>query len=351
MSLNLPHKKIELFSGTGGVGKTTLATSRALALANEGQKVLLITIDPARRLKQILGLEGKDIGEIHTIETDLFGYEGHTFDALLMSPKATLKRMANQSEHEGELDNPIVNILTRPYGGMNEIMAIIEVQYQLSTQKYDTIVLDTPPGKHFIDFLDSSEKIKQFFDKSFVDIFKFMGKKFTKKGEKSTPGLLSLIVKSGVKKLLKYLEKVTGAQFVEDFIDAISGLYINRQFFLDALDFQENLKKESFSNWFLVTSVEQFKHEEAQDLQSGATKFMHGDSYLVINKSLTPYLESWTPSQDNLDLLRLRQSMKDKENTIKQLAYTGYKAEIFFPEVLGAEPQLHVRTLAENWTK
>ncbi len=350
MSLVIPSKPIEIFAGTGGVGKTTLATGRALYLAQKGKKVLLITIDPARRLKQVLGLEGESIGDIHEIDGAIFDSPGIHFSALLMSPKATLNRMAQNSANKKELDNPIVNILTRPYGGMNEIMAIIEVQYQLSQKKFDTIILDTPPGKHFIDFLQSSEKIKQFFDKSFVEIFNYMGKKLSRGEESTKPGLLSILVSSGIKKLLKYLEKVTGAAFVEDFIDAISGLYINRHSFLDALEFQENLKKQSYSNWFLVTSVEQFKHEEAQELQSEATHFMHEDSYLLVNKSLTPYLNNWTPNPDYSELIRLRQSMKDRENTIKHLSNkVGHKAELYFPEVLGALPQSHVKELADNW--
>ncbi len=350
MTTEISSKPIEMFCGTGGVGKTTLATGRALHLAKQGKKVLLITIDPARRLKQVLGLEDKAIGEIHEIDGAIFEHEGVNFSALLMSPKATLLRMAQGSENKKELDNPIVNILTRPYGGMNEIMAIIEVQYQLDQKQFDTIILDTPPGKHFIDFLQSSEKIKQFFDKSFVEIFKFMGKKFNRTDDNSKPGLISMIVSSGVKKLLKYLEKVTGADFVEDFIDAISGLYINRQSFLDALEFQDNLKKESYSNWFLVTSVEQFKHDEAQELQEEANRFMHKDSYLLVNKSLTPFLNGWEPNPDNAELIRLRQSMKDKENTIEQLSKkVGHKAVLFFPEVLGALPQSHVKELSQDW--
>jgi anion-transporting ArsA/GET3 family ATPase len=350
MSNTVNSKPIEIFCGTGGVGKTTLATGRALHLARKGKKVLLITIDPARRLKQVLGLEDKLIGHIHQIDGSIFGESDISFSALLMSPKSTLARMAQNSDNKSELDNPIVNILTRPYGGMNEIMAIIEVQHQLAQKQFDTIILDTPPGKHFIDFLQSSEKIKQFFDKSFVDIFKFMGKKFNRDDDGGKQGLISLIVSSGVKKLLKYLEKVTGADFVEDFIDAISGLYLNRQSFLDALEFQESLKNEAFSNWFLVTSVEQFKQEEALELQEEAKQFMHKDSFLLINKSLTPFINNWTPDSANHELIRLRQSMKDKESTIKQLSENiGHKAEIFFPEVLGALPQDHVKELADNW--
>lgn len=343
-------KPIEIFSGTGGVGKTTIATSRALYLARKGHKVLLITIDPAKRLKQVLGIENANEGEVVHPSQDILGEGSENIFALLMSPSATLRRMAEMSNDHDSLNNSIVKTLTRPYGGMNEIMAIIEVQYRLNQKEFDVIVLDTPPGKHFVDFLESTHKIKQFFDKSFVDIFKFLGKNFESNNDKKQKsGFLSILVKSGIKKLLSYLEKVTGSDFVDEFIEAVSGLYRNRGAFLEALAFQENLKKKEFSNWFLVTSVEQQKISEAKELLLSTRKFMHDDSYLCVNKSLMPHLEKWTPPENNTELQNLCKSMKDRENTIKDMASQGYKEVRFFPEILGSEPSEHVIKLTESW--
>ncbi len=129
-------KPIEVFCGTGGVGKTTLASSRAIHLASKGIKVLLITIDPSRRLKEVLNLKDENAGEIEVVKSDIFSEFLHQetpfeFHAMLMSPAATIQRMDKRNTEDTGLDNPIIRILSRPYGGMNEIMVVHYSQVHL----------------------------------------------------------------------------------------------------------------------------------------------------------------------------------------------------------------------------
>jgi anion-transporting ArsA/GET3 family ATPase len=349
--VTIENRPIEIFCGTGGVGKTTLATSRAFDLASKGNKTLLITIDPARRLKQILKLNDDHAGIVSQVNSqDIFkdSKDSYSLDALLLSPEVTLKRvLLGQHNLDKDLDNRILDILTRPHGGLNEIMAIIEVQHQLNTGLYDSVILDTPPGKHFIDFLNATQKINAFFDKSFVEIFNYLGKNIG--DEKSGNKLFGSIMASGVKKLLKYLEKVTGEDFIEVFIDAVITLYKNKDVFTQALNFEEKLKDSESSNWFLVTSVEQHKLKQAAELKQSAIDFMHSNTYLTINKCIPEDFRAWEPDVSS-SLNKLKNTMLERENRLKEFAKNNFTTVLCFHEVLSTTPAEHVGELSKEWT-
>lgn len=343
-------KPLELFCGTGGVGKTTLATSRALYLNELGKKVLLITIDPAKRLKEVLGLDESLAGQVETLHT-VQGHElAQPLDTLLMSPTQTLKRMAKRHDVEENFNNRILKVLSRPYGGMNEILSMVELQIRHQEGKYDHIILDTPPGSHFLDFLESTKKFQQFFDKKFIEVFKFINKKSGGTGEKTK--LMTRFISTGLKKLLGYFEKVTGAEFMEEFVDAVSTIYQTKDSFLEALSFQQALEKVENSNWVLVTSSEHGKLQEAKAIKESAQSLIHNDSYVAINKCQGKYLDAWDidPQTPHFNFLSdLKKSMVVREENLKSEAKNIFPKILLFPEVLSANPLEHVVELKQSW--
>ncbi len=347
--MTLEHKPFEIFSGTGGVGKTTLATSRAIHLAQAGKKVLLITIDPAKRLKELLNIKDSHAGEVVTVKDPFNEEKDLKLDVELMSAPSTFERMAIKNNCEEVLNNRILSILTKPYGGLNEILAIVELNLQFERNIYDVIVLDTPPGSHFLDFLDSVSRIQMFFDQSFVDIFTYLGKK-VESSQTANFGkkMMNKVLSSGVKKLLKYLGKVTGDQFVDDFIDAILAIYKTKSSFLDAINLQEKLKSKDMSYWFLVTNVEQNKLKEALDLKKRAKDIITNDSIILLNKCNEALLRDWTPDVDSTNE-RLKNSLLKNETNLKQQLKNEFKNIIEFPEVFDISPLEHVKKLSKTW--
>jgi len=341
--LALTTKSFEIFCGTGGVGKTTLATGRALSIAKSGKKVLLITIDPAKRLKDLLGLSTESEGEITGVVLNEI-----PMDALLMSPEKTINRMATKFNTPDLASNRIVQILSKPYGGMNEILSLVEVQMQFDSGKYDSIILDTPPGSHFLDFLEGITKIRSFFDQNFIEIFSYLSEK-TSKASKKVLGFnfINRFISAGVRKLLGYLQHVTGTKFIDDFILAIQIIYESRDSFMKGLALQDKLKSKEQCNWFLVTSVEQGKAQEAIELKSHATHFIHEDHFLILNKCLEQELQTWTPTQDYLK--NLKHSIEDRERHLKSKLRDSFKYVFEFPEITSNSPNDQITFLTEKW--
>lgn len=152
-----------VYLGSGGVGKTTVAAASAVAAARDGARVVVLTIDPARRLAETLDLDGS--GDEARLVTG--PWPGELWAAQLQ-PTATLAEVLRRHGRPGQaeriLANPTFQAITHATPGISEYMAV-ERLHQLHTDpRFDLVVLDTPPSRHAIEFLDSPQRLCRFVD-------------------------------------------------------------------------------------------------------------------------------------------------------------------------------------------
>ena len=335
------HKKLEIFCGTGGVGKTTLASSRALFLAHQQKRVLLITVDPSQRLKEVLSIEDHPPGKVARVSLSL-NQQKVQLDALLMSPETTFQRVFQEKFQDNQQTNRILKILSRPFGGLNEILALLELEYYFNRPDYDVIILDTPPGRHFIDFLKSGDWIHQFFNKSFINIFRYFSGKVPK-----NKNIVQLVVKVGLKKLVSYLEYMTGKVFVKDFVEVINIVYSLKDSFLRASQLPTRVKEQNLAHWFLVTSVEHNKLLEAENLQEQMMAFTGTPPILLINRCVLKHLEDWAPHRSELQ--EFKNSLLHRERAILKRAQEFFQHFRQFDDINSQEPIVHLEKLAVTW--
>ncbi|CAM3566408.1 ArsA family ATPase [Nocardioides zeicaulis] len=171
--LDDPGTSIIVCCGSGGVGKTTTSAALALRAAERGRKVVVLTIDPARRLAQAMGIEQLDntprpVGGVRPQR----GRSGGSLDAMMLDMKRTfdevVESQAGPEKARQILENPFYVALSTSFSGTQEYMAM-EKLGQLHRQAqadgtYDLIVVDTPPSRSALDFLDAPERLSGFLD-------------------------------------------------------------------------------------------------------------------------------------------------------------------------------------------
>ena len=200
--------------GTGGVGKTTVAAALGLAAARAGRRVLVMTIDPARRLADALGTGplGHEPSEVPRERLRAAGVEGAgTLAAMMLDTKRTFDELVlrfapDPAARERILSNPIYRNLTDALGGSREYSAMEKLRQMHVEGRYDLIVLDTPPASNALDFLDAPRRLSGFLEGQFLKVLLHPA---------AVVGRASLrIFRSGSELVLRGLERITGLEFL-----------------------------------------------------------------------------------------------------------------------------------------
>ena len=251
----LQTRKVIVCVGSGGVGKTTMAAAIALRAAQLGKTACVVTIDPARRLATALGM--RELGNTETrVGADRLEAAGIApprgqLWAMMLDTKRTwddlvMRFALNPEQARKILDNHYYQQLSTARAGSQEFMAMEKLYELHESRKYDLLVLDTPPTRHALDFLDAPQKMMGFMDESVL-------KPFLETSMLAGRWGLGLLTSSGAW-MFKMLERITGFEVIRDVADFISSFSGMHAGFRDRASRVEVLLRSQVSTFVLVTS-------------------------------------------------------------------------------------------------
>ncbi|MFF9190581.1 ArsA family ATPase [Streptomyces rochei] len=217
-----PKTRIVVCCGSGGVGKTTTAAALGLRAAERGRKVVVLTIDPARRLAQSMGIDSLDNtprrvkgvddsagGELHAMMLDM----KRTFDEIV-------EAHADPDRAAAILGNPFYQSLSAGFAGTQEYMAMEKLGQLRARDDWDLIVVDTPPSRSALDFLDAPKRLGSFLDGKLIRVLLAPAKVGGRAGMK--------FLNVGMSMMTGVLGKVLGGQFLKDvqtFVAAMDSMF------------------------------------------------------------------------------------------------------------------------------
>ncbi|MFJ2442538.1 ArsA family ATPase [Streptomyces sp. NPDC087658] len=218
--LDDPATRIIVCCGSGGVGKTTTAAALGVRAAERGRKAVVLTIDPARRLAQSMGIDSLDntprqvkgvegTGELHAMMLDM----KRTFDEVV-------ETHADGERARAILENPFYQSLSAGFAGTQEYMAMEKLGQLRARDEWDLIIVDTPPSRSALDFLDAPKRLGSFLDGKFIRLLMAPAKMGGRAGMK--------FLNVGMSMMTGTLGKLLGGQFLRDvqtFVTAMDTMF------------------------------------------------------------------------------------------------------------------------------
>ena len=287
--------KVIITLGSGGVGKTTTSTAIATAAAIQGKKVALISIDPAKRLADAMGIKlGFEMTKVRLPES-----KGELWAAML-DQKAVFDQLVKKYAPSPKIynqifSNQIYNSISGNLGGPQEYMALAKLS-ELADGDYDLIVIDTPPDTHAIDFLDKPSILSDFMDKK---VMNWLIKPFTLAQKM---GLLKAV--SASEKLMFGLAKVTGVSMLQKLAEflvlmetTISGLHKSGEKIINLLQNQNTC-------FLLVTTATSSGTLSSINIATLLKQYGYQLSAIILNRQIPEIYQQgikfWKSSKESL---------------------------------------------------
>lgn len=266
------ERSIVVCCGSGGVGKTTTAAALALAAAGEGRRACVVTIDPARRLANALG-----VGELTNTPSTIEGPWPGTLSAVMLDAKSTFDDLVTRYSADAEqadriLRNRLYRNLTSALSGTQEYMAA-EKLYELHNDgDFDLVVVDTPPTRNALDFVDAPARLTRFLDNRIFRLLLVPTRAYLR------------AVSAATRTLLRAVAKVAGSEMVEDaiaFFQAFEGM---EEGFRERASHVEQLLADPGTAFVLVASPRRDAVDEAAHFAAKLAESSIPVQALIVNR-------------------------------------------------------------------
>ncbi|HEY8092438.1 MAG TPA: ArsA-related P-loop ATPase [Acidimicrobiales bacterium] len=287
----LSAKEVVVTCGAGGVGKTTTAAALAtMAAIHLGGRVLVLTIDPARRLADALGLDG--IGnEERPVSPDAFTAAGlkprGELWAAMLDTKASwddlIRRHAPDTRtRDAILANPLYDNITARFVQSHDYIAMERLHELHSSGRYDLIVVDTPPSRNALDFLDAPDRMEEFFGGRLLRWL--------------TAPMRNRVVGVASRPFLTVADRVLGARFLQDIAEFFVLLQSMEKGFVSRARAVGELMADNRSTFCVVTTLEAAPAQEASFFVDELHRRHLSLGAVIVNKALPEWLLSDGPS-------------------------------------------------------
>jgi anion-transporting ArsA/GET3 family ATPase len=281
----LAAKEIAICCGAGGVGKTTTAAAAAaMAAVSLGGKVLVLTVDPARRLADALGMEELGNTEVRVPDSVMkaAGVEprGELWAAMLDAKQSwdeLVRRHApNQSTVDRILENPLYLNITGRFAAGNEYIAMERLYEIHRTGVYDLIVVDTPPTRQAVDFLEAPDRMADFFSSRLLRWL--------------TAPSRSRMLTLASRPFYQVADRVLGSQFLQDIAEFFLLFQTMYDGFVERSEAVKRLIHGRRTTFIVVTALEATPLREAEFFMDALKRMGLHPGALVLNKVLPSYL-------------------------------------------------------------
>jgi anion-transporting ArsA/GET3 family ATPase len=308
--LDDPRTRIIVCTGAGGVGKTTTAAALGLEAARRGRKVCVLTIDPAKRLAQAMGLDSLD-NSPKLVEG--VGSDGGSLHAMMLDMKRTFDEVVEaHSDPERAkqiLANPFYQALSSSFAGTQEYMAMEKLGQLRATADadgtWDLIVVDTPPSRSALDFLDAPARLGSFLDGRFIRIL-------TAPARGAGRGIGKLAV-MGFGLFTNVLNKLLGAQVLTDVSMFVAALDTMFGGFRERAEATYRLLKDPGTSFVVVAAPEGDALREASYFVDRLKTDGMPLAGLVMNRVLVAEPEGLSAEEASVAALHLRGRGADAE--------------------------------------